>query len=232
VIPILSEQQGSPFPDPGQALDYPNGLLAAGGDLSVTRLTNAYRHGIFPWYSEGQPMLWWSPAPRCIIYPGQIHISRRLKRYFNQGQYHVTADAAFQRVILACAAPRPDGPGTWITPQMQDAFIKLAHRGIAHSVEAWHENRLIGGLYGIAMGNIFFGESMFSRMANGSKIALVALCQQLQAWQFQLLDCQVSNPHLISMGATEIPRETFQSCLKGTAHEPCWRTGFSCAARW
>lgn len=232
MIPILGTNPASPFPPTDQALDNPQGLLAVGGDLSPTRLINAYRHGIFPWYSDDQPVLWWSPSPRCVIYPGAVHISRRLRRHYNQGQYSLAADQAFAGVIEACAAPRRDQDETWITTEMTSAYIQLHEMGIAHSVEVYAGNELVGGIYGLALGDVFFGESMFSERGNTSKIALVALCLQLQQWGFTLLDCQVSNSHLLSMGAQEISRQDFERHLPGTRRTDHWGGDFHVAKRW
>ncbi len=232
MIPILDPDPESPFPSTGQALDYPQGLLAAGGDLSSTRLVNAYRHGIFPWYSDDQPILWWSPAPRCVLYPQAVHVSRRLRRRYNQGQFSLTADQAFAEVIKACAGPRRDHDGTWISDEMLAAYIRLHELGVAHSVEVWVDGELAGGIYGLALGRVFFGESMFSKHEDSSKIALVALCRQLQQWHFTLLDCQISNPHLISMGAEEISGAEFHQQLKTTTRSSAWGQDFYCAARW
>jgi len=232
VIPILAQAPESAFPSIHQALDNPPGLLAIGGDLSPARLVNAYRHGIFPWYSDGEPILWWSPAPRCILHPGSVHVSRRLRRRYNQGHFSLTADQAFGRVIEACAGARRDHAGTWITDEMRDAYIRLHELGIAHSVETWVDNELVGGIYGLALGQIFFGESMFSNHQDASKIALVALCRQLKQWNFTLLDCQLVNPHLMSMGAEEITRLEFQRYLKTATATDHWGQDFSCAVRW
>ena len=232
MIPILDSDPESGFPPADQALVDPPGLLAAGGDLSPSRLVDAYRHGIFPWYSEDQPILWWSPAPRCVIYPENIHLSRRLRRHFNQGGFTLTADRAFDRVIKACSEPRRDHDGTWITDEMRAAYSRLHQLGIAHSVEVWTGEELSGGIYGLALGQVFFGESMFSHRQDASKVALVALCRQLQQWSFTLLDCQVSNPHLVSMGAVDISRFEFDQHLKTAIGPDHWQQGFCCSARW
>lgn len=232
MIPVLSPDPESSFPPSEQALDYPEGLLAMGGDLSPARLVNAYRHGIFPWYSDEQPILWWSPVPRCVIYPQDVHVSRRLRRRYNQGNFSLTADQAFTNVIKACAAPRRDHEGTWITNEMLAAYIRLHELGIAHSVEVWADDELVGGIYGLALGRVFFGESMFSHCRDASKVALVALCRQLKEWNFTLLDCQVSNPHLLSMGATEITRKAFNEFLQSTGEADHWKPGFYSAQRW
>jgi len=232
VIPILARDPESPFPPTDQALDYPQGLLAIGGDLSPARLINAYRQGIFPWYAEGQPILWWSPAPRCVIVPDKVHVSRRLRRRYNQGRFSIAADQAFAQVIEACAAPRRDQPETWITPEMQTAYNRLHEMGVAHSVEVSIDGELAGGIYGLALGRVFFGESMFSKYTDASKLALVALCRQIHRWGFTLLDCQVSNPHLTSMGAREIPRQAFERHLVAAQEPDHWRAEFNCAERW
>ncbi len=232
MIPILKSDPESSFPPAEQALNYPPGLLATGGDLSPTRLVNAYHNGIFPWYSDDQPILWWSPAPRCVIFPPTVHVSRRLRRRFNQGRYTVTSDQAFARVIKACAQPRYKDDGTWITAEMVMAYIRLNELGIAHSVEVWADDDLIGGIYGLALGRVFFGESMFSQKVDASKIALVALSKQLDQWGFTLLDCQIGNPHLFSMGAVEISRGEFNQHLKGTTEPDLWRSSFDCTSRW
>jgi len=232
VIPILASDPESPFPPADEALDDPPGLLAAGGDLSPARLVNAYRQGIFPWYSDGQPILWWSPAPRCVLYPHKIHVSRRLKRRYNQGQFTLTTDQAFERVIEECAGPRRDHDDTWITTDMIDAYTRLHTLGVAHSVEVWTGDQLAGGIYGLSLGRVFFGESMFSNHADASKIALVALCRQLREWDFTLMDCQVSNPHLLSMGAEEITRSEFNQQLENTHNPDHWGRDFRCEEHW
>ena len=232
MIPILASDPESPFPSTDLALEHPQGLLAVGGDLSPARLINAYRQGIFPWYSDDQPILWWSPAPRCVIYPGTVHVSRRLRRRYNQGQFNLTADQAFSSVIGACAGPRHDQDGTWITAEMKSAYIRLHEMGVAHSVEVYFEDELAGGIYGLALGRVFFGESMFSNQRDASKIALVALCRQLHQWGFELMDCQVSNPHLLSMGAQEITRRNFERQLTMVKCSDHWRQNFTAEKRW
>jgi len=205
------------FPSPALALNDPNGLLAAGGDLSPNRILAAYQHGIFPWFNPGEPILWWSPSPRTVIYPAQLHISRSLRKVIRSGTYRVSFDHCFTEVMRACAAPRPSANGTWISNEIIASYSRLHTSGYAHSVEVWKTNttgeELVGGLYGIALGKIFFGESMFSRADNASKVGLAFLVSQLKAWDFQLIDCQVANNHLFSLGAIEIPREEFQQLL-------------------
>ena len=213
-LPRLDDDSGAPFPPVSQALDSPNGLLAWGGDLQPQRLLTAYRCGIFPWYSEGQPILWWSPAPRCVIFPDRVHLSTRTRRRYNSSAYHLTIDSAFTEVISACAEPRAQESSTWITSDMLEAYGRLHRRGHAHSLEVWEDEVLVGGIYGLALGSVFFGESMFSRKTDASKIALVALCRQLQRQGYGLLDCQVGNPHLFSMGAEDISRNAFETLLK------------------
>ena len=232
MIPILSKDPESPFPSTDNALEYPPGLLAAGGDLSPVRLVKAYQQGIFPWYSEDEPILWWSPAPRCVIYPDAVHISKRLRRRYNQGVFKLTSDQAFARIIAACAEPRDEHDGTWISEEMQYAYIRLNEMGVAHSVEVWMDEELVGGIYGLALGNVFFGESMFSKTVDASKVALVALCGQLQQWNFSLLDCQISNPHLLSMGAQNISRFEFEKHLDSALGDSQWGKKFTCASRW
>jgi len=211
------------FPDPATALSEPDGLLAAGGNLSVATLLSAYQQGIFPWYEEGQPILWWSPNPRAVIVPEKIHISKSLAKTLRRGGYRVTTDQAFERVINACAEPRPehlDRPGeshTWISPEMIAAYIRLFEAGHAHSVEYWLDDQLCGGLYGLAMGNVFCGESMFSRTSNASKIAFSHLAKGLEKAGFVLIDCQVENDHLNSLGAQAMAREDFIAILNEAA---------------
>lgn len=200
-----------PFPPGEHALRDPDGLLAVGGDLSVSRLLQAYRHGIFPWFNPDEPILWWTPNPRAVIYPAQLHVSRSLRRAANREDYAVTLDRAFLQVVESCAERRSEG--TWLGPAMRQAYTELFRRGYAHSIEVWRQGELIGGLYGIGLGKVFFGESMFSRASNGSKLAMLWLCRQLQAWQFALLDCQVASPHLERMGISRISREKFENIL-------------------
>jgi len=201
------------FPPLESALREPNGLLAVGGDLSPERLIAAYRHGCFPWYEDGQPLLWWSPDPRCVLFASQMHISRSLAKCLRQQRFSVTFDQDFAAVISACAEPRREGVGTWITEAMQAAYGELHRRGIAHSVEVWQGGKLQGGLYGLAMGRLFFAESMFSRQSNASKVALASLMARLHQWGFILLDCQVQSPHLYRLGARTIPRRQFAALL-------------------
>lgn len=189
----------------------PEGLLAVGGDLRPERLLEAYRQGIFPWYNEDQPILWWSPDPRAVLFPEKLHVSRSLKRSLRPGLFTVTLDISFRTIMEQCAAPRrqyPDG-GTWITSDMLDAYTSLHELGHAHSVETWRDGRLVGGLYGVAIGGAFFAESMFTRVDDASKVALVRLVRQLQAWNFHIIDCQQSSPHVGRFGAEEIPRTDF-----------------------
>ncbi len=208
-LPLLDADDAESFPDPRRALSEPNGLLAFGGDLSPQRLLAAYRRGIFPWFGEDDPILWWSPDPRCVFRSEELRPNRSLRRLLTRQAWRVSFDQAFSEVIRACAAPRGDGHGTWIVPAMIEAYEALHARGQAHSVEVWEDGRLVGGLYGVAVGRLFCGESMFSRASGGSKVALHALAQLLRSWEFPLLDAQVSNPHLLSLGAHELPRESF-----------------------
>lgn len=201
------------FPDPNQAFNDPNGLLAASYDLTPDKILEAYQQGIFPWYSEDQPVLWWSPDPRCIIYPKEVHASKSLKKHIRKKQPTLTFDTAFTDVIQHCAR-LDSGEGTWITEEMEEAYTLLHHKGHAHSVEVWQNNRLVGGLYGIAIGQCFFGESMFSVETNASKVAFFALCKQLDKWGYTLIDCQVDNPHLRSLGAITVKRPLFLKQLK------------------
>jgi leucyl/phenylalanyl-tRNA--protein transferase len=196
---------------PPAELASPDGLLAVGGDLRVERLLEAYRHGIFPWYNDDQPILWWSPDPRAVLFPDQLHISRSLKRTMRLGGFTVTLDTRFRDAMQGCAGPRPQYPdgGTWITEEMMEAYVRLHELGYAHSVEAWQEGQLVGGLYGVALGGIFFGESMFTRVPDASKVALVSLVRQLQAWDFRIFDCQQPSRHIKMLGAEDISRRDF-----------------------
>lgn len=204
------------FSFPPVELASPEGLLAIGGDLQAERLLEAYRNGIFPWYNDDQPILWWSPDPRATLFPDQLHISRSLRKTLRKQQFKVTFDRAFREVIEACAGPRPQQEqlGTWILDEMIEAYNQLYERGYAHSVEVWDQDQLVGGLYGVALGRAFFGESMFSHRTDTSKIALVYLAHQLHQWQFELIDCQVSSDHITSVGAKDIRRDEFMSRLK------------------
>jgi leucyl/phenylalanyl-tRNA--protein transferase len=197
------------FPDVALALRDPDGLLALGGDLSSERLLLAYRSGIFPWYGPGQPVLWWSPDPRLVLFPEALRVSRSLARTLRGGSFRVTLDTAFSAVIEQCAARRKGQAGTWITAEMRHAYQQLHRAGYAHSAESWQGDTLVGGLYGVAIGRIFFGESMFTRVSDASKVAFVHLVRQLQAWDFPLIDCQVHTRHLQSLGAVDIPRAEF-----------------------
>lgn len=194
--------------------DGPNGLLAAGGDLSPERLLSAYAQGIFPWFSKGDPILWWSPDPRMVLVPNEIIIRRSLAKVLRNCAYEIRVDTAFADVIAACAAPRRDGQsGTWIVPEIQAAYVRLHELGYAHSIETWMEGKLAGGLYGVALGRAFFGESMFSRHKDPSKIALAHLCVLLQQKGFGIIDCQMETTHLASLGARPIPRSEFSARL-------------------
>ncbi|MCB1757751.1 MAG: leucyl/phenylalanyl-tRNA--protein transferase [Gammaproteobacteria bacterium] len=211
-IPFLPAYDDiTPFPPVEQALMEPNGLLMAGGNLSPARLLSAYRSGIFPWFEEGEPILWWSPDPRCVLWPGDIKIRRSLLKTIRKGHFRLSENTAFRRVMQACAAPRSKGAGTWITDTMIDAYHILHELGLARSIEVWLDEQLVGGLYGVMVGDIFVGESMFSRVPDASKVALVHLAT---VNEFKLIDCQLSTPHLQSMGAVEISREAYLGYLK------------------
>jgi len=208
------------FPPVETALAEPNGLLAMGGDLSVERLLAAYRHGIFPWFNPGEPILWWSPDPRMVLVPGEIRVTRSLAKRMRNAGFEVRLDTAFVEVMRACAAPREGAGGTWISPAMVAAYTRLFDAGYAHSVETWHAGRLVGGLYGVAIGRMFYGESMFSREPDASKVALVRLARQLQHWNFGLIDCQMETPHLASLGAHTMPRAEFTARLAELVNLP------------
>lgn len=201
------------FPPPEQALDDPPGLLAAGGDLSPARLLAAYRRGIFPWYSPGQPVLWWSPDPRAVLFPEEFKTSRSLAKTLRNGGFSVALDQDFEAVIEACAAPRPHSLGTWITAEMRGAYLELHRRGHAHSIEARLAGELVGGLYGVRLGGVFFGESMFSRARDASKVALAHLVAVCRRNSIAVIDCQLASRHLASLGSRTIPRAQFQALL-------------------
>lgn len=213
-IPWIAPDDGAtPLPEVEHALTEPNGLLAVGGALTAERLVDAYGRGIFPWFSDDQPVLWWSPDPRSVIYPGKLRISRSLRQRLRRPSFDVTLDQSFAAVIRACAAPRDGQAGTWITPSMIAAYTELHELGLAHSVEVWREGALVGGLYGVSLGTAFFGESMFSRVSDASKVALVYLAAQLRGWSFSMIDCQMPTHHLETLGARTIPRREFIAAL-------------------
>lgn len=216
-LPWLDEDT-SGFPPVEAALRDPDGLLAVGGDLSPARLVQAYSLGIFPWYQEGEPILWWSPSLRMGLFPERLVVSRSMRKLLRKGEFEVTFDRAFARVIANCAAWRPERTATWITDDMQRAYCRLHELQIAHSVEVWRDGELVGGLYGVASGSLFFGESMFSLQSNASKIATIALARQLQRWGYRLIDCQIPSEHLASLGAQEITRADFQDMLLRYGH--------------
>jgi len=213
-------QKATFFPAVETALADPNGLLAMGGDLSAERLLDAYRHGIFPWFNPGEPILWWSPDPRMVLVPGEIRVTRSLARRIRNGGFEARVDTAFVEVMRACAAPREGAGGTWISPAMIAAYTRLFEAGWAHSMETWRDGQLVGGLYGVAIGRMFYGESMFSRESDASKVALVRLAQQLQRWGFGLIDCQMETPHLASLGARTLPRAVFTARLAELVNLP------------
>lgn len=208
--PLDDTQQ---FPNVDNALDDPNGLIAVGGCLSPRRLENAYRSGIFPWYNENEPILWWSPNPRLTLSPKKFRTSRSLRKTLRKGDFQVSFDRAFKGVVEACAAPRSGAKGTWITQEIKQAYVRMHQLGRAHSVETWYQNNLVGGLYGMTIGRVFFGESMFYRRTNASKVALAALAEFLKSWNYALIDCQVQTQHLIDFGAEEISRQEFVNLL-------------------
>jgi leucyl/phenylalanyl-tRNA--protein transferase len=218
MIPWLDP--GEPFPPVELALEDPPGLLCAGGDLSLERLLDAYRHGIFPWYSGDQPILWWSPDPRMVLYTEEFKVSRSLAKSRRNRGYELRVDSAFARVLDACAAPRAASPGTWLVDDMRAAYLRLHQAGYAHSFETWHEGELVGGLYGVAIGRMFYGESMFSRTTDASKVALAGLVEVLRARGCPLVDCQVHTELLESLGAREVPRRDFLRALSSLVHYP------------
>jgi leucyl/phenylalanyl-tRNA--protein transferase len=216
LIPWLSTDDR--FPPVERAASEPNGLLAAGADLSVTRLVDAYGKGIFPWFNEDQPILWWSPDPRMVLLPPELRVSRSLAKTLRSARFEVRGDTVFREVMQNCRMPRRNQAGTWITEPMVDAYCALHEAGIAHSVETWLDGNLVGGLYGVALGRAFFGESMFTRVTDASKVALVTLVRQLERWGFGLVDCQMNTAHLASFGAREIARAEFTRRLRELIH--------------
>jgi len=206
------------FPPLQKALQDPNGLLAYGGCLSVQRLKNAYQQGVFPWYNPGEPILWWSPNPRLVLFPEKLKISRSLHKVLRKQLFEIHYDRAFEQVVDACSLPREINGGTWISAEMKQAYTNLYKQGIAHSVEAWQNQQLVGGLYGVAIGQVFFGESMFHLKTDASKVAFISLVQQLSGWGYQLIDCQVTSDHLLSLGAEEISRNHFETLLNQLSH--------------
>jgi len=220
-VPMLDGDPQAPFPPPDSALREPDGLLAMGGDLSPARLLNAYSHGIFPWYSDGQPILWWSPDPRMVFRSDGVRLSSRFRRGLRRSSWVARADTAFAQVITACAStPRVGQHGTWITGDMQTAYLELHRLGHAHSVEVFDGAELVGGIYGVAIGRMFFGESMFSGRSGGSKVALAALARRLCEWGWPLVDAQVENEHLVGLGGESWPREDFMRRIEGLIHIP------------
>lgn len=218
MIPIL--RPGDDFPPVTRALRNPNGLLCAGGDLSPERLLQAYAHGIFPWYGPDAPILWWSPDPRMVLFPEELRVSRSLAKAVRRPAFDVRFDTAFAEVIAACAEPRPGQDGTWIVPEIASAYTRLHERGFAHSVESWRDGQLVGGLYGVLLGKVFFGESMFSRETDASKVALVSLVHHVRSLGVRVIDCQQATRHLSSLGAREIPRADFARLLAESIQYP------------
>ena len=230
MIPWLGPRD--PFPPVERALRDPNGLLAAGGDLSPERLVDAYSRGVFPWFGEEDPLLWWSPDPRMVLFADELHVSRSLRKVIRSGRFTVTFDTAFADVMRGCAEPRDGQDGTWITPAMRQAYSRLAMLGYAHSVEAWTGGALAGGLYGVAIGRMFFGESMFTRQSDASKVAFVCLVRHLQRWRFPMIDCQMSTAHLATLGAREIRRADFLEEVRRLVQEPQHRTRWEAELSW
>lgn len=220
IVWLTEADREDSFPPVHQALKEPDGLVAAGGDLSPKRLQAAYRRGIFPWYSRGQPILWWSPDPRAVLIPSELNVTRSLAKRLRNGGFEVRFDTAFASVIAACGDTNHRPDGTWIVREMSAAYCKLHEMGMAHSVEVWRDSQLVGGLYGVALGRIFYGESMFSRANDASKVALKFLCDELIRRDFALIDCQMATPHLLSMGAKLIPRTEFISAIEKYAQPP------------
>ncbi|MBN1525661.1 MAG: leucyl/phenylalanyl-tRNA--protein transferase [Spirochaetales bacterium] len=227
-MPIFKLDESNMFPP--VELSTKDGILAMGGDLSTGRLLEAYKRGIFPWYSEPEPILWWSPDPRCILFPHEAVVSESMKKLFNKQIFSFTADTCFREVMVSCSKPRRTGPGTWITPAILESYCRLHDMGFAHSIEVWHNTSLVGGLYGVSLGSIFVGESMFHIQANASKAAFIILCKRLSELGFMVIDCQVHSPHLASMGAWELPRKNYldllKQCLEHPTRQGNWRDYF------
>lgn len=217
---IDPEDASNRFPDPSLALEEPDGLLAIGGSLNPERLVNAYRQGIFPWYNEDQPILWWSPNPRAVLFPEKLHVSRSLRKKIRKAEFTVSLDQAFEAVMDACSEPRNKQSGTWISPEMKAAYCTMHELGLAHSVECWQGEALVGGLYGLAFGKVFFGESMFSRVTDASKVAFAHFVRQLRQWDFLLIDCQVQSQHMASLGSELMPRSQFIELLERLCYLP------------
>ncbi|MFV2058102.1 MAG: leucyl/phenylalanyl-tRNA--protein transferase [Thiohalomonadales bacterium] len=222
---IIANDPDTHFPDSELALKEPDGLLAVGGDLSPERLESAYKSGIFPWYNHDQPILWWSPNPRAVLFPDKLHLSKSLQKVLNKKKFELSFDVAFDRVIEACSQPRGQESSTWITSEMHQAYNSMHRRGHAHSVEAWQNGKLVGGLYGLAFGKVFFGESMFSLAPNASKVAFAHLVEHLLSWGFTLVDCQISSAHLSQFGAENISRKEFTIMLQKDCIDTktCWQ---------
>ena len=231
IIALNPHDSNEAFPPVSLALQDPNGLLAVGGCLSPRRLVTAYRQVIFPWYGEDEPILWWSPDPRLILFPDQLKVSRSLRKTLKQAEFSYSIDRCFRQVIEACAEPRAYADGTWISPEIKRAYCRLHDLGLAHSFEAWHDGKLVGGLYGMSLGRVFFGESMFHRVSNASKAAFVFAVGHLQHWEYELIDCQVYTDHLASLGAQETPRSAFVDMLDRFCEQPpttdAWQTRLS-----
>ena len=218
MIPWL--RGNAPFPPVTKALVSPNGLLCAGGALTPQRILDAYTQGIFPWFSEGDPVLWWAPDPRMVLFPEELKVSRSLRKTLEHDVYETRVDSAFRAVMEACASPRDGHAGTWIVPEMVEAYTRLNEMGFAHSVESWRDGELAGGLYGMAIGKVFFGESMFARAPDASKVALARLVERLRDSDFRVIDCQQATAHLASLGAREIPRAAFAQLLQESIQYP------------
>jgi leucyl/phenylalanyl-tRNA--protein transferase len=225
VIFLSERDPPEALPPTRYALREPNGLLAVGGSLSSEWILHAYRRGVFPWFSEGQPILWWTPDPRAVLFPGEFRRSRSLAKSIRNGRFEVRLDTAFAEVVAGCAAPRRREPGTWITPEMHRSYVELHQRGLAHSIEAWRDGELVGGLYGVAIGKVFFGESMFSRARDASKVALSSLVDECDRRGIRLIDCQMATDHLTSLGSRSIPRRDFERLLASLCRDPedLWR---------